>query len=270
MPVDPCSVERPHPTLAMTVARVGECDVSLADVVHSLKLGRRLDVIDGAVTEVMIGLVARREGFAVSDAELQEESDRFRTESNLAWAAATRFWLQRHHMSIDDFEVMIERRILRRKVRDKVTEGRIERYFEINRAKFSRVELSEIVLGEGPETDVLTDALDRGEIDFAILACRHSLDTDRGRRGGYMGFVPRTAMRPELAAQLFHAKPGDILRFTKPGYLHLVRVEAIEAPELEEGLRNLIAETLFEDWLGAERRRMGVEIDYPALFGPTE
>lgn len=256
--------------MAITVAKVGACDVSLADVLLGLKLDRRLDVIDSAVTDVMIGLVAKSQGIMVSDEELQAEADRFRSESNLAWAAATRFWLQRHQMSELDFEMMIERRVLRRKVRDKVTDGRIERYFELNRAKFSQVEVSEIVLGEGAETETLVASLDRGEIDFATLACRHSLDADSGRRGGYLGFIPRTTLRPEFAAQLFHAKPGDILRFTKSGYLYLIRVEAIEDPDLDPGLRDAIAETLFEDWLGAERRRMGVEIDYAALFGTAD
>ena len=99
MSTAPCDMEQPHFPLTMTVARVSDADVSLADVLHSMKLGRQLDVIDNAVSEVMIGLVARREGIAVSDAELQKEADQFRVDNNLAWAAATRFWMQRRQRS---------------------------------------------------------------------------------------------------------------------------------------------------------------------------
>jgi len=62
--------------------------------------------------------------------------------------------------------------------------------------------------------------------------------------------VKRQQMKPEISAKVFAATPGEVLKpiVTSKG-MHLIKVEEIIQPELDDKLRYQILSELFEGWL---------------------
>jgi parvulin-like peptidyl-prolyl isomerase len=70
------------------------------------------------------------------------------------------------------------------------------------------------------------------------------------RKGGYLGMVNRKEMKPEVSAKIFACTPPQVLKpiVTSKG-VHLIRVEEIIQPELNNMLRYQILSDLFAEWL---------------------
>ena len=72
--------------------------------------------------------------------------------------------------------------------------------------------------------------------DFAILAARYSDDPGSARGGGRMGTFGRGEMLPPVDEAVFGLRPGQLSEpvETSLGY-HLLRLDALEVPDIEEG-----------------------------------
>lgn len=93
-------------------------------------------------------------------------------------------------------------------------------------------------------------ALQEGEISFQEIARQYIQDHKLRCAGGYQGLRSRRDFRPEIAAAVFDAKPPEILKpITTSKGIHLIWVEAIVQPQLDEELRQKIINELFSDWL---------------------
>jgi parvulin-like peptidyl-prolyl isomerase len=93
-------------------------------------------------------------------------------------------------------------------------------------------------------------ALQEGEITFQELARQYIQEPEIRRAGGYLGVQRRAEMKAEIAAAVFAATPPQILKpiMTQKG-VHLIRVEEIIQPQLDEQLRVKILGDLFTNWL---------------------
>ena len=87
-------------------------------------------------------------------------------------------------------------------------------------------------------------------MSFCEVAHQYIQETELRRCGGYRGTVYRSQMKPEVSAAVFAANPHQVLKpiVTSKG-VHLVFVEEIIQPELDEQRRYRILSDLFADWL---------------------
>ena len=104
-------------------------------------------------------------------------------------------------------------------------------------------------------------ALREGEISFFEAAYQYIADTELRRIGGYKGFLYRKDLKPKISAAVFAANPHQILKpiITAEG-VHLIRVEEIIQPQLDEMLRQQLLADLFGDWLKQQVGKFRVEI----------
>lgn len=227
--------------------------VQQEDIVARLKLnGAWFAAIAELEYEALISKVAADEGVSVSDEELQSEFDEFRRGLDLLKAEDTNAWLENCEITVEQVESMIEAGILRAKLAEKlIDDAQVEAYYNENPNTFDYAEISQLVVEDaGAAGELALSIREEGE-DFADLAAEHSIDESTSENGGYLGFISRDeagGLPEDVADRIFAAAGEEVIGpFEIPGGAHLiVRVEEVGRHELDEELREILREQLFE------------------------
>ncbi|MFM7373386.1 MAG: peptidylprolyl isomerase, partial [Sphaerospermopsis kisseleviana] len=103
-------------------------------------------------------------------------------------------------------------------------------------------------------------ALQEGEISFHQIARQYIQTPEIRRAGGYQGMRQRSDFRPEIAAAIFAANPPQIIKpiITSQG-AHIIMVEEIIKPQLNEQMRVKIIGDLFTNWLKQQVKTLEIK-----------
>jgi parvulin-like peptidyl-prolyl isomerase len=236
--------------------------ISQDEILQQVKLSCQIPALVKAITErKIVSQKAEVLNIQVETVELQKAADSFRLKNNLVTAQETLAWLKRHALSLDDLEALVYHTVLLTKLADRLFAHQVEPYFAQRQLDYTQVVLYEVVLDNSDLAMELFYSLQEKEMTFAEIAQRYDRDPEMKRRGGYRGLVTRQDLKPELSAAIFAAKPPQILKPIEVGKrIHLLYVEAIIAPDLNETLRSQILSILFSNWLQQQ-----VESERPTL-----
>lgn len=243
--------------------------VSIADVVRLAKFSGQLGFLQDAIDAALIRQAAEQEEIEVSVEELQQSADDFRLARDLHDAATTERWLAAHHLTYEDWELMLEGEIITRKLRDKLTAGLVEQHFAEQKLTFDSAAVSRII---APDEDLARELraqiVDDGA-DFHALARQYSKDDATRPAGGYVGLMRRAEMETAVEPAIFGASPGKVVGpFKTDAGWSLFKVEAIHRATLDEGTRESIKTRIFNEWLSERRRK--ASISAPLLLPPEE
>jgi putative peptide maturation system protein len=183
----------------------------------------------------------------VSDAEMQKAVDDYRIGLGLRSAAATRQWLDETGLTASGLRQVVEPRVMARKVRERLTAGRIRPYFDANRKAF----------------DVLT--VFRVQTPSKTVAAALA---KTARRAGLLTAVQKMSGRPqktvgqletmyacEFPNAFSGASAGTIVGPERePGGYSVAQLIERGTARLDRATRTKIEDMLFKDWL-TERRR---------------
>jgi hypothetical protein len=187
--------------------------ISPEDILHQVKLSCKIpSVVKEIVTRKIIASTAEGLGIKLEPEELQQAADKLRLISKLKTAEDTWAWLQKHSLSLDDFEEMVYTNILSEKL----------------------------------AAHLFTDH-------------QYIQNTELRRSGGYRGIVRRKELKPEISAAVFAARPPQILKpiVTSKG-VHLIWVEELVQPSLDDKLRYQILSELFSAWIKQQIEQVAV------------
>src|SRR5258705_10514955 len=92
--------------------------VSLRQLLRFAKWSNESRFIKNAVDAVLIRQAALEAGIEVTDEEVQQAADSFRTKRDLYDEKRTNRWLARHYLSNAEWEPLLEDQILRLKLGD--------------------------------------------------------------------------------------------------------------------------------------------------------
>jgi parvulin-like peptidyl-prolyl isomerase len=117
----------------------------------------------------------------------------------------------------------------------------------------------EVVLDDEDLAMELFYGIQEGEMSFYEVAHQYIQDMELRRKGGYQGIVRRKELKPEISAAVFAAMPPQVLKpiVTSSG-VHLILVEEIIRPELNNKLRYQILSDLFAGWLKQQIEQLEV------------
>jgi parvulin-like peptidyl-prolyl isomerase len=193
---------------------------------------------------------SQKAGIAPTTAELQTAADKFRIVNKLASAEATQKWLRDRWLSVDDFEYMITQELLAQQLAEHLFGDRVENLFYQNMLDYSGAIIYEVILEDQNLAMEIFYSLQEGDLSFADVAHQYIPVPELRRRGGYIGKVGRKQLRPEISAAVFAAKPPQTLKpiVTAVG-VHLIQVEEIIEPKLDDRLHQEILTDLFDRWL---------------------
>lgn len=238
--------------------------ISCPEILHQIKLSCQIpSVVEGIVTRKIIARAVAEAGIKVNPEELQQAADNLRLVSNLKSADATWLWLQKHSLSLDDFEEIVEATVISSKLAQHLFADKIEAFFVEHQLNYDQVVMYEVVLDDEDLAMELFYAISEGEITFPEVTHQYIQDTELRRRGGYLGKLSRLELKPEISAAVFAATCPQILKpiLTSSG-AHLILVEELIQPKLDDVLRNKILSDLFSQWLKRQVEQFQVEIDW--------
>jgi parvulin-like peptidyl-prolyl isomerase len=226
-------------------------EISSQDLIYEAKLTGKLPALfHGILRRHTIEQEADRLGITSTAAELQVAADKFRTINQLETAEATWKWLQANFLTVDDFERLVAHGLTTEKLAHQLFGDRVEHFFHQNLLDYSGATIYEVVLEDRELAMEIFYSLQEGDLSFADVAYQYIRDPELKRRGGYIGTIGRNQMRPEISAAVFAAKPPQLIKpvVTAIG-IHLIQVEEILQPQLDDNIRQQILMDMFERWL---------------------
>jgi parvulin-like peptidyl-prolyl isomerase len=224
--------------------------ITSEDILHQVKLSCKIpSVIEEIVTRKIITSAAAEAGIKVETEELQKAADNIRLMNKLESADDTWAWLQKHSLSLNDFEELVYISIISNKLVAHLFADKIEPYFFEHQLDYAGVLMYEVILDDEDLAMELFYALQEGEMSFPEVAHQYIQDKELRRIGGYRGIVRRQELKPEISAAVFAAKPPQVLKpiVTSKG-VHLILVDEIIQPRLDNQLRSKIFLDLFSEW----------------------
>ncbi len=225
--------------------------ISNRDLIFEAKIAGKIpELIAGILRRQAIEQHANEAGIKIAIPELQVAADRFRTRERLESAEATQQWLAANFLSIDDFEYTIAQNLLTEKLAQHLFGKEVEKFFYQNSIEYSSAIVYEVILEDQNLAMELFYSIQEGDLSFADVAHQYIPDLELRRRGGYIGAVGRRQLRPEVSAAVFAANPPQLIKpiVTAIG-VHLIQVEDIIQPQLNDGLYQQILGDLFNRWL---------------------
>jgi parvulin-like peptidyl-prolyl isomerase len=237
--------------------------VSREEILHQIKLSCQIpSVIEGIATRKILASTAAEVGIKVEPEELQIAADNIRLINNLRRTDDTWLWLQKHNLSLDEFEELVYTIVVSSKLAEHLFDDKVEPFFVEHQLEYAQAVIYEVILGDEDLAMELFYAVTEGEISFPELAHQYIQDTELRRTGGYRGTLSRKALRPEISAAVFAATPPQILKpiVTSKG-VHLIWVEELIQPRLDELIRYKILSDLFSEWLKRQIEQFEIEID---------
>lgn len=207
----------------------------------------------GVLQQSIVNRAAAARGIEVDPQEIQAEADRQRRERRLERAADTFAWLSDQQITAEEWEAGIRDRLLTQKLMESLFGSEVESYFAQNRLDFDQVLLYQIIVPYEQLANELFYQIEESEISFFEAAHLYDIDPNRRQYCGYEGKLYRWSLRPEIAAVVFAATPGQIIHpvQTEQGF-HLLRVEEFISANLTPETRQEILQRLFREWLNGE------------------
>lgn len=225
--------------------------LSSADIIYHLKLSCQIPtILEAIATSRIITEFATQAGIEISIEELQQAADSMRFTYQLLRAEDTWNWLNKHYLSLDDFEDMAKTNLLSAKLANHLFADKVEPFFYAHQIDYAGAVTYEVILDDEDLALELFYSLKEGEISFQEIARQYIQTPEIRRAGGYQGIRYRRDFRPEIAAAVFAATPPQILKpIITPKGVHIIAVEEIISAELDEQRQTQITRDLFTMWL---------------------
>ncbi len=240
---------------------INSAEISTREIVKHLKLSLQMpSVLTGLINQKIIKQTAEKEGVRVREEELQLAADRFRFENGLIGSQDTLRWLEKHYLSVTEFEDLIQNNVLTQKLGEHLFKDKVEPYFYAHQLDYNQASIYEIVLADFDLAMELFYGIQEQELSFWELAHQYIEDDGLRRRGGYIGMKTRDRFHPEIATAVFSLDNDDLPQVLKPipveKKTHLIYVEEIIPPVLNDSLSQKITSQLYEQWLIKQHKEL--------------
>ncbi|WP_413171831.1 peptidylprolyl isomerase [Anabaena azotica] len=225
--------------------------VSGEDILDHVKITCQIpNLLEAIATRKIIVDTAVKEGIQVEIEELQQAADSLRLANKLIKAEDTWAWLEKHYLSLDNFEEIAHINLLSAKLANHLFADKVEPFFYAHQLDYTGAVTYEVILDDEDLALEIFYALQEGEISFQEISRQYIENPEIRRAGGYQGIRQRSDFRPEIASAIFAANPPQILKpIITPKGAHIIMVEEIIKPQLNEQMHLKIMGELFTNWL---------------------
>ncbi|XZO03905.1 MAG: peptidylprolyl isomerase [Microcoleus sp.] len=243
---------------------VNKQTISLSQAVGYLKASGKFGMFLAEILRqhILEHELAEVEAIDLDVAELEQTILNFRLNNQLLDQNTFQNWLVKNGISYGDFRQGITNDLKLDKLKAKISQPKLEEYYQQQKPLFDRVVLSRIILSDRELADTLKAAISSGKNQFENLAREYSVSDDRVVNG-MMGPVSRGTLPDILKNMVDLAKVGEILGplEIEAGY-GLFRVEqfldaSLEDPKVKQELQN----QLFEQWLQEKLQSLEIKLE---------
>ncbi len=234
--------------------------ISKEDIIYHIKISCQIpSLLEAIATRKIITETAEKAGITIEIAELQQSADSLRLANKLIKAEETWEWLQKHYLSLDNFEEIANFNLTSAKLAHHLFADKVEPFFYAHQLDYSAAVTYEVILDDEDLALEIFYALQEGEISFQEIARQYIENPEIRRTGGYQGIRKRSDFKPEIASAVFAANPPQILKpVITPKGAHIIIVEEIIEPQLNEQMRVGILSDLFTNWLKEQINKLEI------------
>ena len=215
------------------------------------------EIIQKILEQKIINQAAQERGLIVTPEEIQAEADRLRREKRLEKASETLAWLAEQMITAEDWEAGIRDRRLAEQLAEHIFAKEVEKFFAQNRLDFEQILLYQIIVPYGRLAQEILYQIEEQEISFYEAAHLYDIDEKRRHQCGCEGKLYRWSLKPDIAAVVFSAQPGEVAGplQTEQGH-HLLMVQEFIPAELTSERYQEILGNMFKQWLATELNYM--------------
>ena len=238
--------------------------ITQSDILQQIKLSCKIaELVEQIVNRKVIITAAEEAGIKVEVEELQKAADFLRLTNDMTSANDTWKWLEKNSLSIDDFEDIVYTSVVIGKLSKHLFSDQIEPFFFENQLNYAGVVMYEVVFNDEDLAIELFYAVKEGELSFYDVAHQYIQDVELRRKGGYLGILNRRDLKPEISAAVFGAKPPQVIKpITTSKGVHLIFVEEIIQPELNDKLRQQIVSDLLLSWIKKQVNQTEINVNF--------
>ena len=225
--------------------------ITKEDILQQIKISCKIpEIIEQIISRKIITEAVAEAGIKVEFEDLQKIANQIRLMNQLHSADDTWSWLEKHGLTLDDYEEMVYYNLISGKLVTHLFADKVEPYFFENQLNYSSAVIYEIILDDEDLAIELFYAIKEGEMSFFDVAHQYIQDKELSRKCGYLGKVQRQDLKPEISAAVFAVESPQLLKpiISSKG-VHLILVEEIVQSELDNVLRLQIMSDLFSDWI---------------------
>jgi parvulin-like peptidyl-prolyl isomerase len=249
-----------------TFLTIDDQPISIGQVLRYLQASRKLD---GFIGDIVRQFVIERELQSRSDLEVnpavtEQAIVDFRLQNQLTDAEQFQDWLTENALTYEAFHSQIALNFKFKRLRELVTEPKLQEYFIERKVFLDRVVLSRIIVTDKELADELHSQLQEGA-PFEQLAREYSI-TDDKVMNGMVGPVSRGTMPDILRSAVDLAKPGDVVGpLNLENRWGLFRVEEVLPASLDNSqLQQGLQDELFEQWLAEKMQSLPIKLQVGA------
>ena len=236
--------------------------ISLEQALKYLQFSGKLTPLIGEILRqyVIEQELQNRENLDISPAITEQAVVDFRLERNLTNPKAFAEWLSSNSIDYATFHNQMVASFKLAKLRDQITEPKLQEYFIERKIFLDRVVLSRIIVASQELAEELASQIEEG-VAFEELAIEYSLADDR-IVNGMMGVLSRGTLPDKIRAAVDLASPGKLVGPLEiEGSWALFKVGKflpanVEDPQLIEALKN----ELFDEWLTEKIQKLTVKL----------
>lgn len=232
------------------------------NILEQIKLSCKIpSIIEEIVNRQILENASEAFGIKVEVAELQKAADQMRLANQLDSADDTWAWLEKHGLSLEEFEKILDNSVIAGKLAAHLFTDKVEQHFFEHQLDYATVILYEVVLDDEDLALELFYAIQEGEMSFHDVAHKYIQDQELRRSGGYRGILSRKDLKAEISAAVFAAKAPQVLKpiVNSQGF-YLIFVEEIIQPQLDNKLHIKIVFELFSQWMKQQREKVEVSL----------
>jgi parvulin-like peptidyl-prolyl isomerase len=220
-------------------------------IIQQLKFSRQMPtIIREIVSRQIISDTAKAKSITLTEEEIQQAADSFRLQNNLSSSRATLNWLEKHNLSVEEFEQLVYYNSLSLKLAQELYGDRAEAYFYEHKIDYAKAAIHEVILDNFDLAIELFYGIQEREFSFWDVAHQYIQDSELRYRGGYRGYLKREELKPEISAAVFAAKPPQVIKpIVVEKRTYLLYVSEIIQPKLTSKIHYQIINKLFNQWL---------------------
>lgn len=192
----------------------------------------------------------------------------FYAQQQITSEAERTHWLQRHYMTLEQFEDLPIRQLKLEKFKQQAFGPRVEAHFLQRKSELDKVIYSLIRTQDPAIAQELFFRIQEGEQSFAEVARQYSQGPE-AQTGGLIGPVELSAPHPTLTQMLMRSQPGQLLPPVRLGeWLVIMRLEQRVPVQLDEALRQRLLNELFTNWLQEQLQQTAVTLPSLPISSP--
>lgn len=238
--------------------------ITIAQAVRYLQAGRKFDGFIGEILRQFVlerELTARSQELQIGAMAIEQAIIDFRLERNLTDPKAFQDWLTGNGLTYELFHSQVSQGFRMRKLREVISEAKLQEYFIERKLFLDRVVLSRIIVDEKDLADELKTQISEGTATFEQLARDYSL-TDDKIVNGMVGPVSRGTMPDLLRAAIDTAQVGEVVGpLGLDDRWGLFRIEEFLYATLDDPqLKNTLQDEIFEQWLAEKMQVLPIQL----------